>query len=112
MAAPTAATGMTRFRSGTTTNLNAFSDSSCLTTGAAGRRARSRRAAAARRPRRPSGLAGPGGVGGLRGGGGRGAVGVDQASRLAANCCDELAAHLGQQRAAELGGLPVTFSDV
>ena len=36
MAAPAAATGMRRFRIGTTTNLNAFSDSSCFTAGAAG----------------------------------------------------------------------------
>ena len=113
MAAPTAATGMRRFRIGTTTNLNAFSDSSCLTTGAAGLAAAGAvcaEPAGLRRPpavgRAPRRLAGPGVVG-LRGGGRRagGAVGVDHGLKVGGELLDELAAHLGQQGAAELGGL-------
>ncbi len=110
---PTAATGMRRFRIGTTTNLNAFSDSSCLTTGAAGLAAVGAArgpAGPGRRPRRPcpSGRASSPRARSLR----PAVSAVIIASRFVANCWMSLPLTSGSRERPNWAGLPVTFSEV
>lgn len=80
-AAPIAAIGSTRFRTGMTTNVKAFSDSSCLAIGAAGRDT-------------VTSTGSPAAVACVVGGAHRCEVGGE--------LCDELAADLRQEGAAEL----------
>jgi hypothetical protein len=112
--APTAATGMRRFRIGTTTNLNAFSDSSCLTTGAAGLAATGAAAGTPAEASVGASLVSDAGASSVAGSATSSVAvsAVIMASRFVANCWMSLPLTSGSRERPNWAGRPVTFSEV